>query len=125
MADASVLGADLGDIDTSRREATSGEHSAHFPRVASTQQRREANEGAPTRATGATSGATRGASNDPVKAEIDEAWDGLADEVKAAILAMVRAPQERPNLTSEPIDQPKRSVVYAEHDCHCLELGTQ
>jgi hypothetical protein len=40
---------------------------------------------------GATSGATRGADHDRVKAEIDDAWDGLPDDVKAGILALVRA----------------------------------
>jgi hypothetical protein len=86
MADASVLGADLSDNDVSRCEATTGEHTAYFPRDLSTSQRQEANRGAGTRASSATPDATC----DPVKAEIDEAWDRLDDDVKHGILAMVR-----------------------------------
>jgi hypothetical protein len=87
MADASVLGADLSDNDASRCEATTGEHTAYFPRDLSTSQRQEANPGAGTRASSATPDATC----DPVKAEIDEAWDRLDDDVKYGILVMVRA----------------------------------
>jgi hypothetical protein len=91
MADASVLGADIGDIDTSRCEATTGEHNAYFPSEANTSQRRDANLRPSSRAACATSDATC----DPAKAEIDAAWDRLNDDVKAAVLAMVRAAAKR------------------------------
>jgi hypothetical protein len=73
MADASVLGADLRDIDTSRSEFR------RPPRPFSQSRERATTiRDASTRGTVVTPGATR----DPVKAEIYEAWDGRSDDVK-------------------------------------------
>jgi hypothetical protein len=87
MADASVLGADIKSIDTSRHEATSGVKAAHFIKhqTASNDAKRPQTTPSGQRLI------PQALPADPAKTEIDEAWNRLPDDVKGSILAMVRA----------------------------------
>jgi hypothetical protein len=86
-ADASVLGADINSIDTSRHEATSGDKAAHFIKHQTTSNDTKRQK---TKASGQRV-IPQALPADPAKAEIDESWDRLPDDVKGRILAMVRA----------------------------------
>ena len=89
-ADASVLGADHATIRIARTEATASDSPSYLPIVASvsTDSRR-------TEVTAAERGMLPGMlPGDSAKAAIDAAWDGLREDVKANILAIVHERHE-------------------------------